>query len=75
MSSAFFLYFHLTIREHFCAAQVAEQWHRLPRGCGAPSLELFRRCLSTLLQASLLGQGLGQMDSEVPTTPSLDGIL
>jgi len=58
------------IRKHFCAVQVMEHWHRLPRGCGVSSLQIFRRCLDMVLDplfwVSLLEQGLGQMDPEIP---------
>ena len=32
--------FHLNIRKHFCAVQVTECWHRLPRACEVFSLEI-----------------------------------
>ena len=51
-------------QKHFCAVQVTEQWHRLHRGCGLSSLEIFQShldtALGTLLWVSLLEQGLEQ---------------
>ncbi len=47
--------------------QVMEHWHRLPRGCGVSSLEIFQSrldvALGTLLWVSLLEQGLGRRDT------------
>ena len=51
--------------------QVTEQWHRLHKGCGVSSLEIFQSrldtALGTVLWVSLLEQGLGHMDPEVPS--------
>ena len=58
----------LNTRQHMCAVQVTEHWHRLPRGCRVPSLEIFSSHLGiglgTLIWVSLLELGLGQMDPE-----------
>jgi len=58
-------------RQHFCIVQAMEHRHRLPRGCGASSLEIFQSHLdiglATLLCMSLLEQELGCMDPEVPS--------
>lgn len=61
--------FLLNARKHFCAVQVMEGWHRLPKGCGVSSLEISQKQCGCgpgdvvprmLLQVSLLEQGLGQ---------------
>ena len=56
-----------------------ERWHRLPRGCRASFLEIFQSrldvALGTLLWVSLLEQGLGLMDPEVPASLIHAGIL
>ena len=56
-------------QEHCCAVQVTEHWHRLQRGCGVSSLEIFQShldvALDTLLWVFLLEQGLGLRDTEV----------
>jgi len=56
--------------KHFCAVQVAEYLHRLPRGCGVSSLENFESHLDvdlgTLLWLSLMEWGSGQTVPEVP---------
>ena len=57
--------FPLSTRKHFCAVQVTEHWHRLPRGCGISSLDIFTLDV-VLLWVSLLEQGLGQMHTDVP---------
>lgn len=41
--------FPLSIREHFCAAQVTEHCHRLPRGWGVSSLDISKSCLRKVL--------------------------
>ena len=62
----------LNIRKQFRAVQMTEHWHRLLRGCGVSSLQISRNCLdmvlSTLHLVSLLEEGLGQMDPEVPAS-------
>lgn len=56
--------------KQFFAAQMSEYWHKLPTGYGDSSLEISKSCLDVglgaLLWASLLGQGLEQVDPEVP---------
>ena len=53
--------FPLNSRQHFCAVQVTEHWHRLPRGCGVSSSEVSRSLLAvglgTLLWVALLQWG------------------
>lgn len=55
-------------QEHFCAVQVTEHWHRLPRACEL-CLEIFKSFLDVvpvpLHSLSLLEQQLGQTDPEV----------
>ena len=62
----------LNIGKQFRAVQMTEHWQRLPRGCGVSSLQISRNCLdmvlSTLHLVSLLEEGLGQMDPEVPAS-------
>lgn len=61
-------------QEHFCTVRVSKHWHRLPRGCGISSLETFSNHLGVgldpLLWVSLLQQGLGQINPEIPATCS-----
>lgn len=70
-STLFLLSFaHFCRWKQFFTAQVSEQWHRLPVGYGDSPLEISKSCLDVglgaLLWASLLGQGLEQVDIEVP---------
>lgn len=70
-STLFLLSFaHFCRWKQFFTAQVSEHWHRLPIGYGDPPLEISKSCLDVglgaLLWASLLGQGLEQVDIEVP---------
>jgi len=62
--------FPLNTRQHCCAVQVPEHWHRLPTGCGISSLGMAKSCLDVglgpLLWVSLLERGLGQRDAEDP---------
>lgn len=42
--------FHLNTRKHFCAMQVMEHWHSLPRYIvQSPSLDIFKSCLNVVL--------------------------
>ena len=65
--------FPLNSRQHICAVQVMEHWHRLPRGCGVSSSETIKTQLDvglgTLLWVSLLELGLAQMDPEGSSNP------
>lgn len=57
-----YLYIHkklcLSIRKHFVTVQVAEQWHRLHRGCGLSSLGTSKSCLDVALCTLLCGKAL-----------------
>lgn len=59
--------FPLNIRKHFCAVWVTEHWHR---EVVESSLEIFKRCLDTvlgtLLWRTLLDEGLDQITSRGP---------
>lgn len=70
--------FCVTIRKHFCALQVTLV-QISKRGCGISFLEISKSCLNvvlgTLLWVSLLEQGVGQMDPDVPSDLSYPVIL
>lgn len=53
--------FPLNTRQHINAVQVTEHWHRLSRGCGIFSLEIFVSHLAVGL-GTLLWVGLLQWD-------------
>jgi len=60
---------HLNTRQYFWAVQVMEHWHRLLRGCGVSSLEIFKNHLDmglgTLLWVFLFEQALCQVNPEI----------
>lgn len=63
----------LNIRNHLLAARVTARWHKLLGELGeSPSLEIFQRCLGTVL-GRLLGQGVGPdgPQSSLPASPRL----
>ena len=41
--------FRLDIRKKFFPVRVVRHWNRLPRGCGCPSLEVFKARLDGAL--------------------------
>ena len=66
--------------EHLAAllcCAVIEHWHRLPIGCGVPSLETFRSHLDmgTMLWVFLLEQRMDLMNPEVSSNPDHSVIL
>jgi len=56
--------FHTNIWKNLFMVMVTEHWHRLPRGCGISTLEIFKchldMALGPLLCVSLLEQGLAR---------------
>jgi len=64
--------FHLNMRKNFFTLRVTEHWNRLPREVvESPSLEIFKtrpdKVLCSLLYVTLLRQGVGLDDPEVPS--------
>ncbi len=59
----------MNTRQYFWAVQVMEHWHRLLRGCGVSSLEIFKNHLDmglgTLLWVFLFEQALCQVNPEI----------
>lgn len=62
--------FHLNVRKNlFVSVRVTEQWHRLPRGCGVPSLEAFSSRLDVGLGTPLWVSLLSRAGADRPGSP------